>query len=48
MKRILMTTTALVFGFCAQANAGTFEEAALDTFKSRAIPTLMSARAAIK
>jgi len=35
MKRILMTTTALVFGFCAQANAGTFEEAALDTFQEQ-------------
>jgi len=30
-----MTTTALVFGFCAQANAGTFEEAALDTFQEQ-------------
>ncbi|MDG1290228.1 MAG: hypothetical protein P8O11_11005 [Lentibacter sp.] len=35
MKRILMTTTALVLGFCAQANAGTFEEAALDTFQEQ-------------
>ena len=35
MKRILMTTTALVLGFCAQAKAGTFEEAALDTFQEQ-------------
>lgn len=35
MKRILMTTTALVLGFCVHVNAGTFEEAALNTFQEQ-------------